>query len=63
MPAEMARFLIELLHGEEDAIEAIEVQAAKDSELTPDHRTSLLNLQSKYEDLCDLLRTLIREHE
>ena len=59
----MAKFLIELLHGEEDAILAIEVQAFSDGDLTPHQRASLLNLQSRYEDLCDLLRELIKQHE
>ena len=63
MSTSMARFLIELLHGEEDAIEALEVQAAKDPELTPDQRTSLLDLQTRYENLCDFLRKVIEEHE
>ena len=63
MSTSMARFLIELLHGEEDAIKAIEVQAAKDPELTPDQRTSLLDLQTRYENLCDFLRKVIEEHE
>ena len=59
----MARFLIELLHGEEDAIPAIEIQAAEDLELTPEQRTSLLDLQTRYENLCDFLRELIKQHE
>ena len=62
MPAEMARFLIELLHGEEDAIDAIEKQMFVE-QLTPEQRTSLLDLQTRYENLCDFLRQVIKEHE
>jgi|KBSMisStaDraftv2_1062788.scaffolds.fasta_scaffold2293910_1 hypothetical protein len=62
MPAEMARFLIELLHGEEDAIDAIEKQILV-AQLTPEQRTSLLDLQTRYENLCDFLRQVIKEHE
>ena len=58
----MARFLIELLHGEEDAIEAIEKQMFVE-QLTPEQRTSLLDLQRRYENLCDFLRQVIKEHE
>jgi len=63
MSAKMARFLIELPHGEEDAIPAIELQAAEDPDLTPEQRTSLLDLQTRYENLCDFLRELIKQHE
>jgi hypothetical protein len=62
MPAEMARFLIELLHREEDAIEAIEKQMFAE-QLTPEQRTSLLDLQTQYEHLCELLRKIIKEHQ
>ena len=62
MPTEMARFLIELLHGEEDAIDAIEKQILV-AQLTPEQRTSLLDLQTRYENLCDFLRQVIKEHE
>jgi len=58
----MARFLIELLHGEEDAIDAIEKQILV-AQLTPEQRTSLLDLQTRYENLCDFLRQVIKEHE
>jgi hypothetical protein len=63
MPSEIARFLIELLHGEEHIIAGRRAGMAADNTLTADHRTSLLDLQSKYEDLCDLFRTIIKEHE
>ena len=46
--AEMTRFLIELLHGEEDAIEAIKKQMFKE-QLTREQRTSLIDLQKRYE--------------
>jgi len=59
----MARFLIELLHDEEDVIPAIEVQATEDPELTAEQRTRLLDLQTRYENLCDFLRELIKQHE
>jgi hypothetical protein len=55
----MARFLIELLHGEEDAIEVIEKQMFEE-QLTPEQRNSLLDLQTQYEDVCESLRKLIR---
>ena len=58
----MARFLIELLHGEENAIDAIEKQILV-AQLTPEQRTSLLDLQTRYENLCDFLRQVIKEHE
>jgi len=62
MPTEMARFLIELLHGEEDAIEAIEAQMFVE-QLTPEQRTTLIDLQTRYENLCEFIRKVIREHE
>jgi hypothetical protein len=62
MSPEMARFLIELLHGEEDAIEAIEKQMF-DEQLTPEQRNSLIDLQTRYENLCDFLRQVIKEHQ
>lgn len=63
MSAEMVRLLIELLQAEEDAIHAIEVQAAHDSELTVEQRFGILDLQSGYENLCDLLQKAIKQHE
>lgn len=32
-------------------------------QLTPEQRTSLLDLQTRYENLCDFLRQVIKEHE
>jgi hypothetical protein len=58
----MVKFLIELLHGEEDAIEAIEKQMF-DEQLTPEQRASLIDLQTQYENLCESLRKLIKVHE
>ena len=63
MSAKMARFLIELLHDEEEVISAIEVQATEDPELTAEQRTRLLDLQTRYENLYDFLRELIKQHE
>ena len=62
MPASMTKFLIELLHGEEDTIEAIEKQIF-DEQLTSEQRTSLLDLQTRYENLCEFIRKVIHEHE
>ena len=62
MSAAIAKFLIELLHGGEDAIEAIEKQMF-DEQLTPEQRTSLLDLQARYENLCEFIRKVIQEHE
>jgi hypothetical protein len=62
MSALMVKFLIELLHGEEDAIEAIEKQMF-DEQLTPEQRASLIDLQTQYENLCESLRKLIKVHE
>jgi len=62
MSAEMTRFLIELLHGEQDAIEAIEKQMFVE-QLTPEQRTSLIDLQTRYENLCEFIRKVIHEHE
>jgi hypothetical protein len=58
----VAKFLIELLHGGEDAIEAIEKQMFEE-QLTPEQRTGLIDLQTRYEHLCELLRKMIKEHE
>ena len=62
MPAELARFLIELLHGEEDVIGAIKKQMFRE-QLTREQRTSLIDLQTQYENLCESLRKVIKEHE
>jgi hypothetical protein len=59
----MARFLIALLHGAEDAIPAIELQAAENPELPPEQRTRLLDLQTRYENFCHILRELINQHQ
>ena len=58
----MTNFLFELLHGEEDTIEAIEKQMF-DEQLTSEQRTSLLDLQTRYENLCEFIRKVIHEHE
>jgi hypothetical protein len=62
MSAAIAKFLIELLHGGEDAIEAIEKQMF-DEQLTPEQRTGLIDLQTQYENLSESLRKLIKVHE
>lgn len=63
MSAPTAKFLMELLEGEQAAIEAIELQLSADDELTSLHRSTLVELQTAYEGLCDKLEAAIREHD
>jgi hypothetical protein len=62
MSTSMASFLIELLHTEANAIEAIEKRLFEE-QLTPEQRTGLVDLHTRFEDLCESLRKVIREQE
>jgi hypothetical protein len=63
MSAPTAKFLMELLEGEEHTCEAIEIQLASDADLTLEQRDTLLDLQKAFEDICDKLKAAIEEHD